>query len=441
MMPFYQAVLLIPAIALLLLLTGRLRLQLFVAVLVVALLYGASADMAMNYIGHSIATGFAQTLETVGLVVVGSAIVTTFVERSGAARRLAGSLRVSALSPAMLPIGYVAGLGGSALSAYALLSVLPRTLGRTPASRAAAAATLGLALLATHGMLMPAPVPVIGAAILRADGLSVLLIGAGVAAVTALAGWIYVERMAGRLTLPPAAALAAPASGPLTGRSTLILLLPVLVPAALLILQSVAQIPTEPLGRGATRETITGFSRPLFLMVASVVIVAMLVWRWDAAAFAEDGWFGEGLRRSAGLILLVGLAGGFTKVLQNTGMPELLGERMLDARIGILLPFLLAAAIKTLQGSSLVAAITAAGMLEPILPGLGLTGTAGPALAVVAIGAGSIAVSHVNDVYFWLVADAGGLTPRQALLLQAGGSAVQAIAAALVLVGLTSILV
>lgn len=436
MMPVYQAVLLLPALALLLLLTGRFRLQLFVALLVTALAYGASADMAMNYIGHSIATGFAQTLESVGLVVVGAAIVTTYVERSGAAARLAGSLRPGA----MLPIGYVAGLSGSPFSAYALLSVLPRSLGATPARRAAGAVTLGLALLATQGMLMPAPVPVLGAAILRADDLSVLLIGAAVAAGTALAGWIYAAQMVQHLSLPPAAPAEAGAM-PSAGRAALILALPLLVPVALLILQSVAQIPTEPLGRGATRETITGFSRPLFLLVASVGLVMLLVWRWDGRALAETGWLGEAVGRAAGLVLLVGIAGGFAKVLQNTGMPELLGERMLDARIGVLLPFLLAAVIKTLQGSTLVAAITAAGMLEPILPGLGLVGTAGPALAVVAIGAGAITISHVNDIYFWLVADAGGLNPRQALVLHAGGSLVQGLVAAVLLVAGAALLV
>ncbi len=436
MMPAYQAVLLLPAVALLLLLTGRARLQLLAALLLVALAYGAAADMAMNYIGHSIATGFAQTLETVGLVVVGAAIVSTFVERSGAAARLAGRLPAGG----MVPLGYVAGLSGSPVSAFALLSVLPRGTAATPAGRAAGTVTLGLALLATHGMLMPAPVPVIATAILRADDLSVLWTGAVVAGASAVAGWLYAAGVARRLDLSPAAAAPPPAELPSAGRAALMLGLPLLVPLVLLILQSVAQIPTEPLGRGATRETITGFSRPLFLLVAAAGLVMLLAWRWDARAVGDTGWLGEAVTRAAGLVLLVGIAGGFAKVLQNTGMPELIGEGLLDARIGILLPFLLAAVIKTLQGSTLVAAITAAGMLEPILPSLGLAGPAGPALAVIAIGAGAITVSHVNDVYFWLVAEAGGLTPRQALALHAGGSLVQGLTAAVLLVAAAAIL-
>ena len=88
-------------------------------------------------------------------------------------------------------------------------------------------------------------------------------------------------------------------------------------------------------------------------------------------------------------------------------MAEMLGERLLDWHVGalggVLVPFLIAAAIKTLQGSSLVAAITAAGMVQPLLVSLGLSDANGKALAALAVGAGAMAISHVNDEFFWLV--------------------------------------
>ena len=100
-------------------------------------------------------------------------------------------------------------------------------------------------------------------------------------------------------------------------------------------------------------------------------------------------------------------------------MAELIGERLAALPVGavgaLLVPFLTAAAIKTLQGSSLVAAITAAGMLQPILGPLGLSGGHGKALAALAIGAGAMTVAHVNDEYFWLVANAARLTPLRGL--------------------------
>jgi GntP family gluconate:H+ symporter len=88
---------------------------------------------------------------------------------------------------------------------------------------------------------------------------------------------------------------------------------------------------------------------------------------------------------------------------------------VLPLGLGLAVPFLAAAIMKTLQGSSLVAAITAAGMAQPLLAGLGLDSDTGRALAVLAVGAGSVTVTHVNDGFFWLVADAAGMRPGRAL--------------------------
>ncbi len=91
----------------------------------------------------------------------------------------------------------------------------------------------------------------------------------------------------------------------------------------------------------------------------------------------------------------------------------------------MLIPFLIAAAIKTLQGSSLVAAIAAAGMVQPILMPLGLGGENGRALATLAIGAGAMTVAHINDEFFWLVSTSSGLRPLRGLAAFTAGTLLQ----------------
>ena len=121
-------------------------------------------------------------------------------------------------------------------------------------------------------------------------------------------------------------------------------------------------------------------------------------------------------------------------------MADVLGERLLGwhvGRFGVLIPFLVAAAIKTLQGSSLVAAITAAGMVQPILMPLALGDTNGKALAALAVGAGAMTVSHVNDEYFWLVADRAGVTPLRGLTAFSFGTLLQGLIAAAALLVLS----
>ena len=90
--------------------------------------------------------------------------------------------------------------------------------------------------------------------------------------------------------------------------------------------------------------------------------------------------------------------------------------------------FLIAATIKTLQGSSLVAAITAAGIVQPLLIPLGLGGDNAKALAALAVGAGAMTVSHINDEFFWLVSVSAGVRPLRAVGALSAGTLLQGVA-------------
>ena len=144
------------------------------------------------------------------------------------------------------------------------------------------------------------------------------------------------------------------------------------------------------------------------------------------------------------ILLIVGAAGGLQRLCQRTGMAEMVGEHLLGwhgvGTLGVLVPFLIAAGMKTLQGSSLVAAITSAGMVQPILLPLGLADANGTALAALAVGAGAMTVCHVNDDYFWLVANKAGLSPLRAIAAVSVGTLLQGVIAAAALVILAALI-
>ena len=150
--------------------------------------------------------------------------------------------------------------------------------------------------------------------------------------------------------------------------------------------------------------------------------------RWQPSALAGRGW--------APLLLTVGAAGGLARVFDETGMAELLAEHALHPRYGMLTPFLAAAIVKTMQGNSLTAVLTASGMVEPMLPALGLDSATGRALAAAAVGAGSMAICHVNDPFFWIAAPWRELSPGRALYVISLGSVVMAVGALVVLAAL-----
>jgi GntP family gluconate:H+ symporter len=196
-------------------------------------------------------------------------------------------------------------------------------------------------------------------------------------------------------------------------------------------------MPDEPLGKGGAREFWTGISRPLMLAVLAAGLALVLARRRDATALSEQGWIGTALAGIAPALLAAGAAGGFGRVIDETGIPTLLAEDATALRLGVLTPFLAALVIRTLTGSALAATLTAAGMVEPLLPSLGLDSAMGRVLAVAAIGVGAMAISHVNDAQFWLTAQAANLTPRRTLQVYSLATSIQAALAIAILLPLS----
>jgi len=386
------ASLLVPiAVVAIVMLTQRLRLPAFLAIMATVVVYGIAADMTFQSVGKAFGLGFTAALEQAGLLVVAGALVQALVLRQPL------GTGTSAL------VGALAGLGASATGGLALLQ---------PAGQDAPRRALGLALtlLAVSSLVAPSPIAVAAASVMKASNATMLMVALPLAAIAALLGWWYVARQ-----IPPTSV-----PGWLDWTW-----LAVFIPIALLIVQSAAQMPSEPLGKGGAREFYIGISKPLMLAVIAITLAVLFAGRWQPSVLAGRSW--------APLLMVVGASGGLARVFDETGMAELLAEYALHPRFGLLTPFLAAAIVKTMQGSSLTAVLTASGMVEPMLPALGLDSASGRALAAAAAAAGSMAICHVNDPFFWIAASMGRLSPARALYVISLGSAVMAIGALVVL--------
>ena len=382
------ASLLVPiAVVAIVLLIQRLHLPAFLAIMATVVVYGIAADMTFQSVGKAFGLGFTAALEQAGLLVVAGALVQALVLRQPL------GTGTSAL------VGALAGLGASATGGLALLQ---------PAGQDTPRRALGLALtlLAVSSLVAPSPLAVAAASVMKASNSTMLMVALPLAAIAALLGWWSVVRQ-----IP---------SNDVAGWLDWTWLA-VLIPITLLIVQSAAQMPSEPLGKGGAREFYIGISKPLMLAAIAITLGVLFAGRWQPSALAGRSW--------APLLLAVGASGGLARVFDETGMAELLAEHALHPRFGMLTPFLAAAIVKTMQGNSLTAVLTASGMIEPMLPALGLDSASGRALAAAAVGAGSMAICHVNDPFFWIAASMGRLSPGRALSVIALGSAVMAIGA------------
>ena len=114
-------------------------------------------------------------------------------------------------------------------------------------------------------------------------------------------------------------------------------------------------------------------------------------------------------------MVIIGAGGAFGAVLAATNIGDHFSEKLDLKMLGIFFPFLLTSLIKTAQGSSTVAIITASSIVLPLLPILGLESENGKLLAVLAMGAGSMMISHSNDAYFWVISKFSDIDTRTML--------------------------
>lgn len=379
------------AVVAIVLLVQRIRLPAFLAIMATVVVYGIAADMTFQSIGKAFGLGFSNALEQVGLLVVAGALAGAVL------------LRTPLGTGTSAAAGALAGLGGSAAGGLALLQ---------PAGQDAPRRALGMALtlLAVAALIAPSPLAVAATSVMKANLRTMLMVAVPVAIVAAALGWWHVARLEPATQAPGRLDWAWLCIG---------------IPIALLIVQAVAQMPSEPLGKGGAREFYTGIAKPLILTAIALTLAVVLARRWEPSTLVGRSW--------APLLLAVGASGGLGRVFDETGMAELLAEYALHPRYGVLTPFLAAAIVKTMQGNSLTAVLTASGMVEPMLPALGLDSASGRALAAAAVGAGSMAVCHVNDPFFWIAASMGRLSPGRALYVISAGSALMAAGALIVI--------
>ncbi|MGC1349194.1 MAG: GntP family permease [Xanthobacteraceae bacterium] len=446
-MPLFDALLLLISVVVLVATPWR-RLHPFLAIVAVATGFSLTAGFTIAVVGKAFGSGFAQAITSPGLAIVAAGLVWGLAEATGAAGwfaalaarwRSLGSTWLAALA------GLIAGLAATPSTAFALLTPLLRATGSEAPATNARPLTLALAISASHGLLLVSPVPIAAASILDAAWSRVFLFGLPLAVLSVVVGtlwahWLSAADGAPQPTTPPAVT-AKPRAWPAT-----VVLVATIVPLLLLMVQSLGDIPSEPLGGGMAREAVIGVGRPLVLLVAGVGIIVIGNLRLGERLLTDAAWTTRILGNVAGPLLTVGAAGGLQRLCQETGMAELLGERLTGWHItgfaALLMAFLIAATIKTLQGSSLVAAITAAGIVQPLLIPLGLGGDNAKALAVLAVGAGAMTVSHINDEFFWLVSPSTGFRPLRAIGALAGGTLAQGvavIAALLILAALVAV--
>ncbi len=417
--------------------TVQLKLHPFLALLIAAFGFGIfCGKMPLNIVVKSVNDGFGGTVGAIGIVILAGSVIGTFLEKSGGALRLAeATLKLVGqrnVPLAMGIIGYVVSIPVFCDSGFVILSPLSRALSwKAKISLAGSAIALSLGLYATHTMVPPTPGPVAAAGLLKADLGLVILWGLLVGAVAMIAGWLFAVRFAAKTYIDPEPELneSAPNVSASDGPSAVKSIVPILLPIVLIVGKSISDLPAHPLGAGGLAKVVSFIGQPVVALLLGVFLAFLLPRRLTRDMVSTSGWVGEAVVTAATIIIITGCGGAFGKVLQNSGISDVVAEHLGKRGMGIWLPFIIAAALKTAQGSSTVAIITTASILSPMLGTIGCDSATGRALAVVAIGAGSMVVSHANDSYFWVVTQFSRMNVKDGYRLQTFGTLLEGVVA------------
>jgi gluconate:H+ symporter, GntP family len=427
---------LILSIFLIIYLTTKVHVHPFLALFVAALFFGITTGMTLEQIIISVNDGFKETIGKTGLIILFGVIIGAFLENSGAAYILTDKLLAligkKRTTAAMACIGYFISIPVFADSGYLLVSPLNKSLcKRTGSSYTAAALALAFGLITSHTMVPPTPGPVAAAGILGADLGLLLLIGIPISALSLIPPILYAQYYVARTNIDPGSDFSEiewqekvkAAPGPVKSS------LPVLIPIVLIVLKSVSPAFENNLPQNIYR-LVLFLGEPFMALFIGLLFSLLLPKKFTFHTLSTEGWVGKALRDSAIIILITGAGGIFGKILQTSEISTVTAEAIENINIGIWLPFLLAAVIKTAQGSSTVAMITAASIVSPLMMSLGFITPVDKVLVVLAIGAGSAVVCHANDSFFWVVTQLSGIPVNKGFRLFTPGTAVVGFSAA-----------
>jgi GntP family gluconate:H+ symporter len=455
----YLIGLLVVAIVLIVIATSKYRVHPFIVLLLASFFVGIGVAIPQTFgwldypnnvidwvaLEGIIRTGFGGILAYIGIVIVLGTIIGVILEKSGAAIKMANYI-LKVVGPkrpalAMSIIGWIVSIPVFCDSGYVILSSLRKSVTRkSKVSAVTMSVALATGLYASHTLVPPTPGPIAAAGNLGLeDKLGyVILVGGFVSIFTMLAGYLWAKYIGTKVTIQEDLDNQALGNELAQGvdedsqmiidkygklPSTFMSFAPILIPIVLIAIGTVAAFPGNPFGTGFFYTVFMFFGKPVNALIIGFFIALGLLPNFKEETLS--GWIGEGVKAAGPIILITAAGGAFGAVIKATPIAIVLGDTLSQMSLGLIVPFIIAAALKSAQGSSTTALVTTSAIMASLLAPLGLDSTMGAVLTVMSIGAGAMTVSHANDSYFWVVAQFTGMDVKTAYKTQTMATLIQ----------------
>ncbi len=406
---------LLAGILLIILLTAKFRIHAFFALLLACFVVGIGVQMNFADIITTAKQGFGHIMQSLGLIIVLGTTLGVILEHTGATQVMASFiLRKTGQhnAPAAMGItGFITGLPIFCDSGYIVLSGLNQSLAkRTGTPVAIMAGSLATGLYSVHCLIPPHPGASAAASTIGVEFGKLILYGILIAIPASIAGYYWVK-YAGRKYKNEVVNVEATNDKTISAMPVSSAFLPVIVPILLIAVKSFLTI--EKSGSSVIVNVFSVLGDPVIALSVGILLSFTGIRNWNKQEFGK--LLTDAVEKSGGILVIIGAGGAFGAILAATNIGQHFGNALPLEKLGIFFPFLLTFILKTAQGSSTVAIITAASVIAPLLPALGLESSEGKLLAVLSMGAGSMMISHANDAYFWVITKFSGLEMKTML--------------------------
>ncbi len=407
----------------------------FLALIIGAAVMGGVAGVQPADIVTSFTKGLGSTTGSVGLLIALGAMIGKLLQDSGGSETIVDRL-IGGVSPRRLPwmmalIAFILGIPLFFEVGVVLLVPVVILVARKldlSLMKVGIPALAGLSIL--HGFVPPHPGPLLAIDIVKADLSTVLLYGLVISVPTLIVSGPLLARFVDQWV--PVHASGAPGgsdAGPththsqpqtsaseapgLTKRPGFVpAVLSITLPVILMLLRAIGELTLDE--ENGVRKFLEFLGTPAVALLLGVLVsMFFLGFRTGMNRSQVEKSVGSALPGIAGILLIVAAGGGFKQMLVDAGVGAVIGDLAKGSGLSpLILGWLIAVGIRLATGSATVATITAAGIVSPLAAGLDKPTLP---LLVLAVGAGSLFFSHVNDAGFWLVKEYFGLTIGQTI--------------------------
>jgi len=397
-------------IAILLLLIIRLKLNAFLSLLLASIWVGLVGGLSGEVILDSISTGMGNTLAFVATIVGLGAIFGAILEHSGGAQALAkyllkkGGETKSRL--ALLVTGFIVSIpvffDVGIIILFPIVKALSAKSGKNVLYYALPLLT-GLAV--THSFIPPTPGPVAVADILNVDLGYAIVVGSLIGLPIALLCGLYLSKF---ITPKEATEIEVQEESPSSVDDNLVktIFFVLGLPIGLILIGSLLKTLAGEgiIANGILIEVMSFIGHPFVsLLIGTLLALYFLGTKRGATKEELFDVANRSLGPAGSIILITGAGGVLKQVMINTGIGDMIASTMQSGTVSIiLLAYLVSVLVRVMQGSATVAMLTAAGIVAAVIPGMDLS-MLDKTLIMMAIAAGSIVLSHVNDSGFWLI--------------------------------------